>query len=261
VRLELQFFYQRRSGFLGRAAEHLRGFLLCAAGRFCSSTTTGRSPRTSSEASQLAHFFGLGALDAHQSGVAELVAAGLDGEDGGRGQLDGLEPAFFELALHREAGVGFFDVEDERGMGQAEELGDDDAGLAQAEIFRLQAGEQEVGASRALTAAASRRATERASRVARSSQRMWMARSAPLARASRMTVPDALGAGREHDDFAAVLLLELKRFFEGVGVGLVQRVLQVRLFNPFAGGVDADLRSRSGTCLMATMIFMLKDSR
>jgi hypothetical protein len=36
-----------------------------------------------------ADFLGFGALDAHQRGVAELVAAGLDGEDGGSGQLDG----------------------------------------------------------------------------------------------------------------------------------------------------------------------------
>ena len=95
---------------------------------------------------KLAHFLGLGALDAHQRGVAELVAAGLDGEDGRRGQIDRLEPAFFELALDREAGVGFFHVENQRGVGQAEEFGDDDAGLAEAEVFRLQAGEDEVGA-------------------------------------------------------------------------------------------------------------------
>ena len=44
-----------------------------------------------------------------------------------------------------EAGGGLFDVQDQRGVGQAEEFGEDDAGLAEAEIFRLQAGEDEVG--------------------------------------------------------------------------------------------------------------------
>jgi len=54
-----------------------------------------------------ADFLGFGALDAHEGGVAEFVAAGLDGEDGGGGQVDGLEPAFFELAFDGEAGFGF----------------------------------------------------------------------------------------------------------------------------------------------------------
>ena len=48
----------------------------------------------------------------------------------------------------REAGVGLFDVEDERGVGHAQELGHDDAGLAVAEVVGLQAGEDEVGALR-----------------------------------------------------------------------------------------------------------------
>ena len=57
---------------------------------------------------------------------------------------------------------------------------------------------------------------------------------------------DALGAGAEHDDFAAVLLFELEGFFEGVGVGLVHGELKVGFFDPFAGGVDADLRIALG---------------
>ncbi len=56
-----------------------------------------------------------------------------------------------------------------------------------------------------------------------------------------MVVADALGAGAEDDDFAAVLLFELQGFFEGVGVGFVHGVLEVGLFDPLAGGVDADL--------------------
>ena len=47
---------------------------------------------------------GLGLLDAHQRGVAQLVAAGLDGEQRGQRHLDVLEPAVFQFALHAQAG-------------------------------------------------------------------------------------------------------------------------------------------------------------
>ena len=57
---------------------------------------------------------------------------------------------------------------------------------------------------------------------------------------------DALGPCAEHDDFAAVLLPELQRFFQCVGVRLVHGVLQVGLFDPFSGAVDADLRIALG---------------
>ena len=142
--LRAEFFNQHCCDFFGRAGEHLRGFFLCGQGDL-SSDDDGGGGGGEIGGGELLHFFGFGALDAHQRGVAELVAAGLDGEDGGGGELDGLEPAFFELAFDFEAGVGFFDVQDERGVGQAEEFGDDDACLAEAEVFRLQAGEDEVG--------------------------------------------------------------------------------------------------------------------
>jgi hypothetical protein len=54
-----------------------------------SRTTTAVESTASSAAVDAADFLGFGALDAHERGVAELVAAGLDGEDGGGGQLDG----------------------------------------------------------------------------------------------------------------------------------------------------------------------------
>ena len=60
---------------------------------------------------------------------------------------------------------------------------------------------------------------------------------------------DALGSCAEHDDFAAVLLLELQGFFERVGVGLVHGALQVGFFDPFAGAVDAHLRIALGDLL------------
>jgi hypothetical protein len=49
----------------------------------------------------------------------------------------------------------------------------------------------------------------------------------------------ALGAGAQDDDFTAMGFLELKGFFEGVGVGLVHGELDVLEVDPFARGVDA----------------------
>ena len=140
----------------------------------------------------LADFFGLGALDAHERCVAKFVAAGLDGEDGGSGQFDGLEPAFFEFALDVEAGVGFLDVENERGMGQTKQLGHDDAGLAVAKIVGLQAGEDEVGIFGLDGRGEQSRDAERVA-LAEIVASMWMPRSAPLARASRMVDPTRSG--------------------------------------------------------------------
>ena len=57
---------------------------------------------------------------------------------------------------------------------------------------------------------------------------------------------DALRAGADDDDFAAMLLLEPQRFFEGVGVGLVQGELEIGFVDPSAGGVDAERRIALG---------------
>ena len=56
-----------------------------------------------------------------------------------------LEPAVFKLAQNLDAAIGLFDLEDQCGVGQAEELGEDDSGLAEAEVVGLQAGEDQVG--------------------------------------------------------------------------------------------------------------------
>ena len=213
---------------------------------FCGSATRSRTATGAAVHGQIggshcAHLLGLGALDAHQRGVAQLVAAGLDGEHGGSGQLDGLEPAFFEFALHGEAGVGLLHVEDERGVGQAEQFGKDDAGLALAEVVGLQAGEDEVGALRLDGGGQQAGHAERVARAEVGAVDVDGAVRA-LGQGFADGGADALRSGGEDDDFAAVLLLELQGFFEGVGVGLVQRVLQAGFFNPLAGGVDADLR-------------------
>ena len=92
-----------------------------------------------------ADFLELGAFDAHEGGVAELVGAGLNGEQGGGGHFDVLEPAVFELAEDLDAGGGDFRLEDECGVGDGEEFGEDDAGLTEAEVVGLEACEDEVG--------------------------------------------------------------------------------------------------------------------
>jgi len=139
-------------------------------------------------------------------------------------------------------------VEDQRGVGQVEEFGDDDAGLAEAEVFRLQAGEDEVGILR----------------LDGGGEEAGYAECVAIAEVVAVDVDGAvcafgesladglayaLGAGADDDDFAAVLLLELKGLFEGVGVGLVEGILEAGLFDPLTGGVDADLRIAFGNLL------------
>ena len=58
---------------------------------------------------------------------------------------------------------------------------------------------------------------------------------------------DALGAGADYDDFAgAVLLFELEGLFEGVGVGLVDGVVEVGVVDPLAVRGDMDGRVALG---------------
>src|ERR1019366_5705768 len=75
----------------------------------------------------------------------ELVAAGLDGEQRGQRHVDVLKPAVFQLTLYAQAGGDGFDLHDDGRVGDAEEFGQDNAGLAEAEVVGLQAGEDKVG--------------------------------------------------------------------------------------------------------------------
>ena len=86
---------------------------------------------------------------------------------------------------------------------------------------------------------------------------MWMARSAPLARASRMVCAARSGPAQSTIDFAAVLLFQLQRLFERISVRLVDRVARDRLLQSTCRALSMrTCASRSGTCLMATMIFI-----
>ena len=83
-----------------------------------------------------------------------------------------------------------------------------------------------------------------------------MARSAPFASASRMVCAARAGPSAERHDFAAVLFLQLQRLFQRVGVRLVDLVAEIDFLDPFAGGVDAQLRVARGHLLDGTMIFI-----
>ena len=83
-----------------------------------------------------------------------------------------------------------------------------------------------------------------------------MARSAPLASASRMVWRRARGTGAERDHFAAVLFFQLQRLFERVGIGLVDLEAQVVFWIQCPAASTRSCESRTGTCLMATIIFM-----
>ncbi len=67
----------------------------------------------------------------------------------------------------------------------------------------------------------------------------------------------ALRTGAQHDHFAAVLFFQLQRLFERVGVRLIDLEAQVGFLDPLARmrrGCNGE--SRTGTCLIATMIFI-----
>ena len=187
-----------------------------------------------------AELFCLRFFDSHERGVAELGAAGLDHEHGGQGEFDVLEPAFFEFAFDGDAAVGLLDVEDEGGVRQAHELGHDDTGLAVAEIVRLEAGEDEVGVFLFCSGSEELGNAERVELVQVVALDLDGAICA-FGEGFANGGAGALGSGAENDDFAAVLLLQLQGFFEGVGVRLVHGELEVGFFDPFAGAGDANL--------------------
>ena len=142
-------------------------------------------------------FFRLRLLDAHQRGVAQLVDAGLNGEQRGQRHFDVLEPAVFEFALDLDAAPRLLRPHDDGGVRQPQHFGEDDAGLAVAEIVGLQAGEDQVGLLGFERPSPSCGRAPRVSSEPGSSVSMWMARSAPLARASRMVCAARSGPGAE----------------------------------------------------------------
>src|ERR1700723_1831322 len=196
---------------------------------------------------QLADFLRLGLLDAHQRGVAELVAAGLDGEHGWGGHFDLLEPALFEFSFDLDFSLAFedFHMQDERGVGQADEFGEDDPGLTEAQVFRLQSGQDQVGA---LLLDRGGKQAGHAEGIAGPQIVAGDVDGAigPFSQGFADGLADALRSGGEDDDFAAELLFELKGFFKGVGVGLVEGELEIGLVDPLAGRVDAYLRVAFG---------------
>src|ERR1019366_2211764 len=86
----------------------------------------------------------LGLLDADQRGVAQLVNARLDGENCWQRHVDVLEVPGFKLTLYADGGVFLLDVHDDGGMRHAEQFGQDDAGLGEAVVVGLKAGEDQV---------------------------------------------------------------------------------------------------------------------
>jgi hypothetical protein len=131
---------------------------------------------------------------------------------------------------------------------QAEEFGDDDAGLAEAQVFRLQAGEDEVGILRLDGCGEEACYAEGIARAEVVAVNVDGAVSA-FGKGFADGLAHALGTGGEDDHFAAVFFFELKRLFQGVGIGLIEGVLEGGIFNPLAGGSDADLGIAIGNLL------------
>ena len=143
--------------------------------------------------------------------------------------------------------VQLLHLHDDGGVRQAQQFGQDDAGLAVAEIVGLQAGEDQVG----------RFGPDGGGQQARGGQRIEGAHfffdvdGAVGAFGQRFAdgLRGARRAGAEGDHFAAVLLLELQGFFQGVGVRLVDLVGEIGFLDPLAGGGDAQLRIARGNLL------------
>ena len=129
-------------------------------------------------------------------------------------------------------------------MRQAQQFGQNDAGLAVAQIVRLQAGEHQIG----------RFGFERGGQQARGSQRIERADvfcfdvdGAVGAFGQRFAngLGGARGAGAQGDDFAAVLFLELQRGFQRVGVRLVDLEGEVGFLDPLAARRRSAVGSRA----------------
>lgn len=119
-------------------------------------------------------------------------------------------------------------------MGKAEQLSHDDAGLTVAEIVGLQACEDEVGVL----------GFDGRGEQASDAERIALAKVfgvdmdgavGALGEGFADDGANALRSGADDNDFSAMLLLELERFFEGVCVGLVECPLEIGFFDPLGG--------------------------
>ncbi len=142
-----------------------------------------------------------------------------------------LEPAIFELAFHLDRAALYFHLHDDGGVRDAQQFGQHDAGLAEAKVIRLQAGEDEIGLF-VLDAAARRLAmpsvSQRCEVVALDVDGAVGALGQRFANGLRA----ALRAGAERDNLAAMLLFQLQGLFECVGIGLVDLVAEIVFIDP-----------------------------
>jgi hypothetical protein len=119
-------------------------------------------------------------------------------------------------------------------------LGEDDADLAEALVVGLQPRQHQL---ELLVADGGRERLGDAGRVGRR-QRVGLDVDGAIGPARQRLAQHLRGArraGRADDDLAAVLLLEAQRFFERVGVRLVQLEAGVLVADPRARVVDAQL--------------------
>ena len=123
------------------------------------------------------------------------------------------------------------DFHDDRRVRQAEPLGEDHAGLREALVVGLQAGEDQV---ELLVLHRRRERVGDHERVGAGERVVFDVDRAVGAAGERFAehLRDARGPGRADDHFPAVLLLQPQRLFERVRVGLVHLVAGVLLANP-----------------------------
>src|SRR5487761_1328365 len=152
-----------------------------------------------------------------------------------------LKPAVFELALHLQAGACDLDLHDDGCVGHPQQFCQHYTRLAKAKVIGLQSCQYQVR----------RFGFGRVCKYQCDAERIALAqiidldvngavRSFSQRLAKRACY--SLRPGAQHNDFAAVLLLQLQCLFECVCIRLVDGVVQIALVNPSAISGNADLR-------------------
>ena len=151
-----------------------------------------------------------------------------------------------------------FHLHDDGGVRQPEQLGQNHAGLPVAQVVGLQAGEDKIRRFGLDGGGQQTRAPKRIE----GAHVFFDVDGAVGAFGQGFTngLRGALGPGAERNHFAAVFFLQLQRRFQGISVGLVDFVARSASSIHLPDAAMRNCESRAGTCLIATMIFMLKET-
>jgi hypothetical protein len=184
--------------------------------------------------------FLLGRHDPLERGIARMIDAGLDLQDGGEGHAGDLVDAALHLAGHldRLAALLQLDAHDQPDVRQAEPAGEHRAGAAVADVVGLRAGEHEI---EALPLHRGGKGAAGGEGVAAQEGGIGKVDGARRAEGERLAqrLFDALRPEAEHHHLAAGLLGELEPLLQSVFIALVDDERQVLFLQPPAVAADA----------------------